>query len=96
MGSFCTMIVILLTIGYAGFKFNIMLEMKDVNILLTLRESWYDDDYKFTFENGLNLAVAFSGYNTKTEWELDPSYGKIMFSAYSWGVEEDGTFFENR
>jgi len=44
----------------------------------------------------MNIAVAFTAYNSKTEYELDPSYGEIVFNSYSWGNNNDGTTFVRR
>ena len=47
----------------------------------------------FDFNQGLNLAMAFSAYDDETEPILDKSYGEIIFQAYSWGVDENGSYF---
>jgi len=43
----------------------------------------------FGFEKGMNVAAAITSFNSETELELDPSYGKLMFKSVSWGA--DGT-----
>ena len=42
---------------------------------------------------GLNLAIAFTAYDTNQEQILDPSYGELVFNAYEWGVDEKGDYF---
>ena len=37
---------------------------------------------------GLNLAIAFSEYDDETEPILDKSYGRLVFIAYEWGINE--------
>ena len=44
----------------------------------------------------MNIAVAFTGFNNNHDWELDPSYGEIIFTKYTWGIGQDGLFFEDR
>lgn len=69
---------------------------KDVDVLSATKDLYYSEDDKFTYENGLNIAVAFTGYNNKEEWELDPAYGSLVFNSYSWGNDEDGAVFLRR
>ena len=47
----------------------------------------------FDYNQGLNLAMAFTAYDDETEPILDKSYGEIIFQEYSWGVNEDGSYF---
>ena len=64
--------------------------------MFTVLESEFDDEYIFGYQNGFNIAVAFTGFTTNSEWELDPSYGEIVFNQYSWDILEDGSFVETR
>jgi len=41
----------------------------------------------------LNFAVSFTAYDLETENILDPSYGSLTFVKYSWGENENGSFF---
>mmetsp|Transcript_14907 Transcript_14907/g.20202 ORF Transcript_14907/g.20202 Transcript_14907/m.20202 type:complete len:84 (+) Transcript_14907:360-611(+) len=41
----------------------------------------------------MNIAVAFSGYDSVKERILDPSIGELSFSTYSWGNDENGNPF---
>lgn len=49
----------------------------------------------FGHQNGLNFGVAFSAYDGVTEPILDEKYGKLVFNEYTWGENEDGSFFVN-
>ena len=53
----------------------------------------YDENYVFNYEQGMNLAFAFTAYDSETENILLPEYGKISFNRYSWGVRESGEYF---
>lgn len=64
-----------------------------MDILTTLDENALSSDETFTFENGFNVAVAFTAYDAETEWILDPSYGELVFKQYSWGINPDGSYF---
>ena len=79
--------------GYAYQKMDVLIHRKDVDILSTMRYSYYDDNFQFKYENGLNLAIGFSGYNNEREWELDPAYGKIVFKSNTWGYDAQGEIF---
>ena len=39
--------------------------------------------------------MAFTAYDSETEEILDPSYGRISFSRYEWGIRENGDYFVN-
>ena len=55
--------------------------------------NFYDSDYQFDFDAGLNFAVAFTAYDNETEDILHPSYGNITFVKWSWGTQDDGDYF---
>ena len=77
-------------------KLDVLINKKDVNILSTVNRLFYTDEDEFTFQNGFNIAVAFTAYDNEEEWILDPKYGTLRFLEYSWGVGKDGKFFLNR
>ena len=53
-------------------------------------DSHFDQDYQFSYEHdGMNFAVAFTAFDRVTEPILDPSYGKLVFNAWSWGIKGD-------
>ena len=75
---------------------DVMVSKKDVDILSTIKNRYFDDSVVFSYKNGLNFAVAFTAYDSEREWILDPSYGSLIFNSFSWGANEDGTFFTER
>ena len=72
-----------------------LIEKKDVDVLSTTLDSFYDEFFVFGYNNGFNLAVAFTGYNNVVDYELDPSYGRLVFNAAKWGTLPNGTFYED-
>ena len=54
-----------------------LIEKKNVDILSAVNRFNYEDSYMFTAEKGLNIAVAFTAYDTETEPILDPSIGEV-------------------
>ena len=52
-----------------------------MNVLSATKDHFYSVDHKFTYQNGLNLAFAFTEFNSGTEWELPQEYGSIEVMA---------------
>ena len=75
---------------------DVLIEKKDVDVLSATKDLYYSADDKFTYSNGLNIAVAFTEYNSNEEWELDPAYGSLVFNSYSWGPDENGVVSTTR
>ena len=89
--------ITILTCAYALQKLDVILSKKDVDILSTLKEGFFEADYVFSYKNKLNIAAAFTAYDAfETEWELDPAYGSLNINSYSWGEREDGSYFTER
>ena len=53
----------------------------------------YEDTEAFTKENGFNIAVGFTAYDSSTEWILDRTYGRLVFTSHTWGHLENGDPF---
>ena len=66
---------------------------KDVDVLSTINRLAFADDEVFSYKNGLNIAVAFTAYDSEKEWILDRKYGELYFQEQAWGEKADGTFF---
>ena len=58
---------------------------KGVDIASATNDSFFDPDFKFSYEDGLNFAMAFTAYDEDREPTLTPEYGKIVFNEVSWG-----------
>ena len=58
MGAFCSIILMIVTLTYAGQKIDVFLSKKDVDILSATTDSYFDVDYVFGGPQGLNIAVA--------------------------------------
>ena len=41
----------------------------------------------------MNIAVAFTAYDNEEEWILDKSIGELRFTEYSWGENDDGSYY---
>eukprot|EP00354_Favella_ehrenbergii_P012467 CAMPEP_0170453360 /NCGR_PEP_ID=MMETSP0123-20130129/1963_1 /TAXON_ID=182087 /ORGANISM="Favella ehrenbergii, Strain Fehren 1" /LENGTH=142 /DNA_ID=CAMNT_0010715697 /DNA_START=180 /DNA_END=608 /DNA_ORIENTATION=- len=75
---------------------DVLLEKKDIDIVSTINELHYGDDFVFSYDNGFNIALAFTAYDSEREQILDPSYGELVFNSYEWGPNPDGSYFTRR
>ena len=78
-GLFSTIVMLIVITLYAYQKYDVLRHRKDVNVLSTVNKLFFPDDESFTFDNGLNIAVAFSAYDSEQEWVLDRRYGELYF-----------------
>lgn len=85
VGSVCSFFLIAVTLTYAYFKLEILLHKKDVNIMSSVKDLHYDDGFIFDYSKGMNIAVAFTAFDSEENYILDPSYGELVFNAVSWG-----------
>ena len=72
---------------------DVLIQKKDVKVLSTTNQDIFKEDHQFTFEDGFNIAVAFTAYDNDSNWILNRKYGELYFSAYSWGQYKNGTYF---
>ena len=92
-GSICSLLLIVVVASYAYQKTDVWLQKKDVDIMTSTQTDFFDEHYVFDYKQGLNFAVSFTAYDLETENILDPSYGSLTFVKYSWGENENGSFF---
>ena len=96
IGSLCSLILISVLCMFAVLKFEVLINKKDVDIMSTINDNYFTPNDKITSANGLNIAVAFTKYDSDTEDILDPTYGEIVFMRYFWGTQEDGEYKSGR
>ena len=83
----------LVFIAYAYQKTDVWLKKKDISIQYSTQDAYFTHEDVFDFSRGLNIGLAFTAYDSETEPILDPSYGRIVFNAYTWGgLDENGVF----
>ena len=85
MGSLCSIILLCIVTSYSVQKFNVWVERKDVDILWSTNDSFYDYNYNFTHAHGMNFAIALTEYDNMVDPIMDPSIGRLIFNHYSWG-----------
>ena len=96
LGTICSLILLVITAGYGYQKFGVFWDKTDVSIMQSSVDLFFTDDDQYNWKMGLNVAVAFTAYDSEKEWILDPSYGKLEIKTYSWGPRPDGSFFTER
>ena len=80
MGTFCSFILLVCLIAYAGYKASVLERKKSVDILTAVIEDYYDDSYVFGAAQGLNIAVfVVNPFDLTTFQALDPTYGRVRF-----------------
>ena len=94
MGSLCSLILIVVIGAYAYIKTDVMLLKKDIDIITSTHRHYFDAEYVFDYRQGLNFAFAFTGFDSEREEILDPSYGRIVFINFAWGIDENGETYE--
>ena len=73
---------------YSFQKWDILVNKKDIDILSTQNDLFFDYNDRFTYQNGFNFAVAFTDFGNNPEPILDPSYGSLVFNHYYWGEKD--------
>ena len=90
MGAACTILVVLVTLMYGGYRASILHARSDVDVMASIQKDYHDMDYTFGAEQGLNLAVAvFNGFDPSA-FIMDPTYGKIQFWKISTVFDDAG------
>ena len=56
-----------------------------------MHDGHHPPEQEFGYDNGLNIAAAFTAYDNERERILDPSYGELVFLVSDWSLNEDGT-----
>ena len=63
LGSLCSLMIFTLTVLYAYQKMDVLIAKKDVDVLSATKQLVFNENDKFTYDNGFNVAVAFTSFN---------------------------------
>ena len=55
------------------------------------KTNFYPESYVFDLEQGMDMAVAFSDFDNEREYDLDPSFGSLVFMTTEWKTFPNGT-----
>ena len=89
MGTLLTVILAVAVLGFLYEKFISIYKRQGVDISSTLKEFYHDDDFKYSWKDGLFIAAALTEYNSDTEILEEAKYGELTIEGYGWGNEED-------
>ena len=92
MGALCSIILAVVTLAYAVQKADVLINRRDVDVLSTINDMEIAETDMFNYNNGFNIAVGFTAYDSNTEPILEPSIGELVFNHFTWGEMEDGTY----
>ena len=76
MGALFSFIIMFVLIAFFYYKVDVMLERKRVDILSAVNENYYDENYIFGDEQGLNIGIAVVNVDDYNR-PIDPTYGRI-------------------
>ena len=96
MGSLCSFLIFILICTYGYYKKDILIDRKDVDILSAVLDYYHEEDFTFDYQNGFNVAIAFTDFSDETNWILDDSYGEIVAQVHTWGQYQNGTTYMKR
>ena len=85
MGSFLTILTSLIVLCFFYTKFVAWQNQGDIDIITTLKESYFDYNEKFSSEDGFFIAAALTEYNTNRTITEDKRYGELVIEHYTWG-----------
>ena len=85
-GAFFSFLLLLMTATYGLNKFEILLRRKDVDILSTIQDSYFDVESTFGAAQGFNFAVGLLGQREP----LDEAIASWDISSFEWAPNDDG------
>ena len=95
-GAICSFLLLIILSAYALQKFDILVEKSDQQLLEAHIFGALTDKDIFSYDNGLNFAIAFTGFDGETEPFNDPTIGEVVFNHYKWGIDANGNHFSGR
>ena len=94
-GCLLTLILAVVTVAYTYQKSEILLAKKGMQITVHTNQEAIDETFRFGYEEGFNVAVAFTSYGNEKEYELLEKYGSLRFRGDQWGLNPDGSVYRN-
>ena len=89
MGSILTIFFSLIVVSFFYTRFIAWQNQADLDILTTIKESYFDFNTKFNSTQGLFLAAAITQYDSNTTLTEDPAYGELVIEHYGWGYSDN-------
>lgn len=63
VGTICSIIWVTIIIVYGATKIDTLVNKKSISILTTYNDLYFKDSQSFDYDQGLNIAVAFTAYD---------------------------------
>ena len=82
MGTLCSIAIVTVFIIYTTLKLDVLINKKEIDILSVILDTELTQDDVFSYQNGLNVAVAFTAFDDESENILDPTYGELVMNHY--------------
>ena len=86
LGSFPSLLLAMLLLGYATYKIEGLTLNSDYKTQIHDQRYFYDAADEFTFEeDGFMIAVAITAYDGSSDNITDPEVGELKFVMKTWG-----------
>lgn len=85
-GTFFSLLLLILTAAYGFNKIEILVRRKDVDILSTIQDSYFDIESTFGADQGFNFAVGLLGQNEP----LDRAIAYWEITSFEWTPTDQG------
>ena len=90
-GAICSIILFTLIGAYALQKFDILVRIHDVDLVITTNMNALSEHDQFDSSMGFNIAAAIMNYYGENEpIDDDPTIGELVFIVNSWGRYDNG------
>ena len=88
MGTFASLILWGIVGIFCYSKVLAWYEYKDVDIMSSTMENFFDYDYRFNSTQGLFVAAAITEYDLNPDIIEKPEMGELIIEHYGWGYED--------
>ena len=86
-GGILSIVTVIVMLGFAGYKFSVLVQSSDYKVQMRLEEGFYEDSDPFGIEDDFMIAAAITG-DFEPMYEIDPAYGDLKLFSKSWNYEE--------
>ena len=88
-GAVCTIILLCTIFVFAGYKFNVLVEKTEYDVVVETYQYNFDWTHQFGLDDGFAIAAAIIAYDNSEEPVEDPRIGTIEFYLKYWkGMDE--------
>ena len=84
-GSLCSILLILILGAYTYQKFDVLIYMKDVDLITMTELNALGIEDTFDSTSGFMATAAFASYIDADKPGIDSTIGELVFTHYKWG-----------